>query len=174
MMETEVKIKVMNLEAVRAKLVGLGASVVRPAAVEDNRLFDFPGGPLTKSRRALRLRIVGRKAFLTFKGAPEPSRSFKVREEYETETKNPRQTLRILKSLGLRTVFAYRTLRERLRKGTLNISLDENEAGRFLEIEGKRSDITRLARALGYTRRDFVKADYVALLLAGKKPEEKK
>jgi len=53
-----------------------------------------------------------------------------------------------------------------LRYGRVKITLDESEVGYFLELEGKRSDIVRLAEKLGYSRQDFIKSDYVQMIMA--------
>ncbi len=34
----------------------------------------------------------------------------------------------------------------------------------FIELEGKRGDIIKLARSLGYSRKDFITRDYVELI----------
>jgi adenylate cyclase class 2 len=110
------------------------------------------------------LRIAGRRATLTFKGEPQKSRSFKVREEFETQVRDPKETRRILKALGLKEGFAYRKHRTVLRKSRLTICLDETAAGDFLELEGERHEITRFARALGFGRADFITRSYVEML----------
>ena len=85
MTEIEVKIRIEDVKAVREKLLGLGAVVARERHLEENVLFDFDPPSLHPARRALRLRMAGRRATLTFKGEPRKSRSFKVREEFETQ-----------------------------------------------------------------------------------------
>lgn len=164
MTEIEVKIRVQDARAVRGRLLGLGAVLARERHLETNVLYDFPDGPLRKGRRALRLRVTGKRATLTFKGPPQGSRSFKVREEFETQIQNPRQARKILDALGLRPAFTYRKHRTVFRKGRLAVCLDETSAGVFLELEGKRHEIVRFARTLGYGRADFLKSDYVELI----------
>jgi len=164
MTEIEVKIRVDDIKAVREKILGLGAVVARERHLEENVLFDFDPPALRPARRALRLRIAGRRATLTFKGQPQKSRSFKVREEFETQVRDPKETRRILKALGLKEGFAYRKHRTVLRKSRLTICLDETAAGDFLELEGERHEITRFARALGFGRADFITRSYVEML----------
>ncbi|MBP1659863.1 MAG: putative adenylyl cyclase CyaB [Candidatus Aminicenantes bacterium] len=164
MTEIEVKIRVDDIKAVREKILGLGAVVARERHLEENVLFDFDPPALRPARRALRLRIAGRRATLTFKGEPQKSRSFKVREEFETQVRDPKETRRILKALGLKEGFAYRKHRTVLRKSRLTICLDETAAGDFLELEGERHEITRFARALGFGRADFITRSYVEML----------
>ena len=166
MIEIEVKIKVPDLKTTRQKLLEMGCEIVHDFYREWNALYDFPDSRLASRQEALRLRLAGKKAFITFKGQPRKSRSFKIREEFESEIKNIRDFKKILHRLGLRAVFEYRKKRMLLRSGRVKITLDESEVGCFLELEGKRSDIVRLAEKLGYSRRDFIKSDYVQLIMA--------
>lgn len=166
MTEIEVKIRIGDPAAAREKVVGLGAAVVRERHLEKNVLYDFPTGALREARHALRLRTTGQRATLTFKGEPQKSRSFKVREEHETQVRDPRQARRILAALGLRPAFAYEKRRTVFRKARLTIAIDETAAGNFLELEGERHEIVRFARALGYKRADFITVDYVTLIAA--------
>lgn len=164
MLEIEVKIRVDNLEEVRGRLVHTGAVLHKARHLEENTLYDLPDDTLFRRRCALRLRTSGRKAFLTYKGPPQKSRKFKVREEYETEVKNPRHTKRILQALGYRRVFHYRKHRTVYRVKKLKICLDETAVGCFLELEGERSDIVRFAQRLGYTKQDFITTDYISMI----------
>ena len=166
MLEIEAKIKVDNLKVIKEKLLALGCQVEKDFYREWNAFFDFPDSHLTRNKQALRLRVVGKKAFLTFKGQPLKSRSFKIREELETEVKNLKHFKKILKKLGLKQIFEYRKKRMMLRKDKVKICLDESEAGCFMELEGKRSDLVRLAKQLGYSRKDFLTADYVQMIKA--------
>jgi adenylate cyclase class 2 len=101
---------------------------------------------------------------LTLKGPSRKSRSFKVREESETEVKKPRELARILKALGLKPSFSYRKDRTLFRKRRLTICLDETPAGAFIELEGERHEIVKFARHLGFTRKDFLTSSYVEIL----------
>jgi predicted adenylyl cyclase CyaB len=164
MTEIEVKIRIGDAPAARERILGLGAVVARDRHLESNVLYDFASGVLREGHRALRLRTSGKRATLTFKGAPQKSRSFKIREEFETQVRDPGQARKILKALGLREAFAYRKHRTIFRKARLTISLDETEAGTFIELEGERHEIVHFAQALGYGRTDFITSSYVELL----------
>ena len=164
MTEIEIKIKIDDPKAMREKLLGLGVAVSRDRHFEKNVLYDFDSGALRASRRALRLRTTGKRATLTFKGEPQKSRSFKVREEFETQVRDPREMRRILKALGLKEVFAYGKHRTVLRKSRLTLCIDETEAGNFLELEGERHEIVKFARALKVRRTEFITRSYIELL----------
>ena len=164
MLEIEVKIKIEEVESVSQKITAQGALLTKERYLEDNTLYDFPSQLLYKKNQALRLRKINRKTFLAFKGPPQKSRKFKVREEYETEVKNAKQLKKIMKSIGLIPVFNYKKHRTIYRKKNLKICLDETQAGNFIELEGERSDIVRFAKALGFSKREFIKSDYIQLL----------
>ena len=169
MIEIEVKIRIQNLKEIRAKLEKLNAAVSRDRHHEVNTLFDYPSGQLRLKKQAVRLRSIHKKHYLTFKGTPQKSRQFKVREEYETEVRNLKGTRKILESLGLKPTYQYEKFRTQYRSKRLKICLDETEAGNYLELEGYRHEIVRFAKALGFLRRDFIKKDYIQLLEEDKK-----
>jgi adenylate cyclase class 2 len=169
MVETEVKIRVPDLAAVKQKLLTMGAVVTQPRHLEENILYDDDEGRLRSRHCALRLRAAGRTSVLTFKGARQKARSFKVREEFETVVKDRGQTKKILRALGFKPSFSYAKHRTVLRKGKLTVTLDETAAGTFIELEGERHEITRLARSLGYGRADFITASYVDMIRDARK-----
>ena len=181
--ETEVKIRIADKKDVRDRLRKLGFRLQHPRSLEDNTLFDTPDRKLRKVRSILRLRHYGRRCLLTYKGTPAPDRFYKSRTEMETEIENPQAARSIFEALGLQPVFQYqkyrcyyaldeqedrgRNLREAgIRKAaTGEIALDETPIGNFLELEGSRQWIDRVARQLGYTRQDYITASYGALYL---------
>lgn len=164
MVEIEIKIKVKDLGSVEGKILHLGAKLEKERFFEENTLYDFPSEALYKKRQALRLRKIGQKTFLTFKGTPQKSRKFKIRDEYETEVKHQKQLKKILKSLGLVPVFDYQKYRKVFKKGSLKINLDETSAGNFVEMEGERNEIVKFAKALGFSKDEFINLDYVQLI----------
>lgn len=164
MVETEVKIRIDDINSLKDKILKLEAKLEKERHHEENTLYDFPSRILTKKRQALRVRTAGKKTFLTFKGPPEKSRKFKIRKEYETEVKNQKQLKKILKSLGLIPVFNYTKQRTVYRKKHLKICLDETSIGVFLELEGEQNTIVKFTDALGIPKKEFIKLDYVQLL----------
>jgi adenylate cyclase class 2 len=164
MVEIEVKIRVDDIKKTREKILELGAKLEKERFYEENTLYDFTSKTLYKKRQALRLRKINKKSFLTFKGAPQKSRKFKIREEHETEVKNEKQLRKILKSLGFVPIFNYEKHRTVCRKKNLKISLDETSVGNFIELEGKREEIVKFATALGVSKKEFIKLDYIQLI----------
>ncbi len=172
MVEIEIKIKVKDLSSVEGNILRQGAKLEKERFFEENTLYDFPSEALYKKRQALRLRKIGQKTFLTFKGTPQKSRKFKIRDEYETEVKHQKQLQKILKSLGLAPVFDYQKYRKVFKKGSLKINLDETSAGNFLEMEGERNEIVKFAKALGFSKNEFIKLDYVQLIKKNNPPSK--
>jgi adenylate cyclase class 2 len=164
MLETEVKIKITDPASIREKILAASAQLEKEKYFEENILYDFPDQTLLSKKQAIRLRTIGKKNYLAFKGAPQKSRSFKIREEFETEVKNPQHQKKILKNLGLQPTFQYQKHRTVFRMKSLKICLDEMSIGNYLELEGKQNHIVQFAKTLGFTRNDFIKKDYVQLI----------
>lgn len=164
MVEIEIKIRIKDIQSLAKKISDLGAQIEKERFFEENTLYDFPSRSLYKKRQALRLRKVNKKIFFAFKGAPQKSRKFKIREEHETEVKNEKQLKKILKSVGLVPVFNYKKHRTVFRKKRLKICLDETPVGNFIELEGQRGEIVRFAKALRFEKKEFIKLDYIQLM----------
>jgi adenylate cyclase class 2 len=168
--ETEIKLVVPNLRALRRKLRELGFRVVRPRHFESNVLYDFPDLRLWKARSLLRLRQAGREWFLTFKGAPFGSRTYKIRQEIEARVVDGSVVAEILEGLGLRPAFRYqkyRTVFAQIARGRQKpcalAELDETPIGSYLELEGPAAWIDRVAKQLGYSHDHYITASYASL-----------
>ena len=166
MVEVEVKARIGDPAAARALLAAAGAVEARPRHREINTLYDFRDRRLTRAGRAVRLRVVGTKALLTYKGPALKSRRFKVREEIQTEVKKAGAAAKILAELGLVPVFHYEKRRTLFKKGPLTVCLDELAIGNFLEVEGERPKIVRFMKALGIPPKDWIKSSYISLITA--------
>jgi adenylate cyclase class 2 len=176
--ETEVKLPVSGLRAVRERLKSLGFRVVEPRHFESNRVLDFADLRLRKARCLLRLRVEGARCLLTFKGAPLDSRAYKVRREIETRVADGRRMEEILAALGLEEKFRYdkyrTTLARRREKAGAHralVEVDETPIGNFLELEGPARWIDGVARELGYNRKDYITHSYGALFFAWRRRE---
>lgn len=164
MTEIEVKIEIKDIDRIKEKITSLGAKLIKNRFLEENTLYDFPTQLLYSQRQALRLRTANKKTFLTFKGAPQKSRKFKIRKEYETEVKSRKNIKKILKELRLVPTVRYKKYRSVYRMNHLKICLDETSFGIFMELEGERNEIVKVANALGFTKKEFIKLDYVQLM----------
>lgn len=94
----------------------------------------------------------------------------KVREEIEVEVANAEILTKIFEGLGMRGWFRYEKYRTTFALPSasrwardLLIELDETPMGTFVELEGPAEAIDRAARELGYSPRDYVLKNYLAL-----------
>ena len=165
MLEREVKIRFADPDLARAALAGIGAAPLRPRRLQDDTLFDTPGGTLRARRAVVRLRCEPDRAFLTYKGPVQPG-PMKVREEQETEVADAEVLRRVLHELGLQAWFRYQKFREEYQAPGVVIALDETPVGTYLEIEGSEDGILAIAEALGCTPADFILDSYRGLFVA--------
>ena len=162
--EIEVKLRFDHPENALARLQSVGAVESRPRLFEDNILFDRAHDPLHRTHRALRLRRVGDRAVVTFKGPVEGEHRHKVRVEHETDVADGDATERILLSLGYEPHWRYQKYRTEFTLGPLHVCLDETPLGCFVELEGSPDEIDRTAEELGFDVDDYVTASYRKLL----------
>jgi adenylate cyclase, class 2 len=176
--EIEVKLRVAEVTSVLGNLRRLGASE-RGRVLERNTLYDTPDSALRMTRCVLRVRQevgapswtvrAGRsRAVVTFK-SPVPTIAlsrYKEKLERETAILHPERWVRMLRSLGFRPGFRYEKYRTSFQLMGLDVSLDETPVGTFLELEGPRRAIDRVARELGYLRRDYARGTYWDLYAA--------
>ncbi len=125
----------------------------------------------------------GTRVVLTFKRPAELSKTdletgdrfagagrHKVREEIEVEVAEAGNLTKILEGLGMRGWFRYEKYRTTFKlpavahwaEGLL-IELDETPVGTYVELEGPAEAIDRAARELGFSPRDYVLKNYLAL-----------
>lgn len=190
--EIEVKLPARDVPAIVRRLQAMGA---RPVAriFEQNALFDTPDEYFRRHQSILRIRVEehagqgwkpqrrkSRKpaceGLLTFKCPAESSGKrrhvaqtrYKERLEIEYQLPDARRFGRLLERLGLRSWFQYEKYRThfRIAGSALHIDLDETPIGTFLELEGPRKAIDHVARALGYSARDYITASYLELYAA--------
>ena len=163
--ETEVKIKIEAIEGFVDYLLSRGAARVSERSFEDNILFDFPDGSLEKARCILRVRSVGGRGILTYKGAPRPDVIFKSREELETCVESPETAIVILERIGMTRGFRYQKYRQEFALDGVHVAVDETPVGYYAELEGTEEDILNLAEKLGIEKSCFIRKSYRALYL---------
>ena len=170
--ETEIKVSLASTGVVREQLAPLGCSLLSSRHFEDNYLLDFADGRLKERMLLLRVRLVGGKAWLTYKGPPRPEGIFKVREELEISVEDGSVALRILENLDLRVWFRYQKYREEYAVPVpgesgqeIHLALDETPIGTYAEFEGAEEAIRATASALGFDESKFVRASYYSLYL---------
>lgn len=165
--EVEVKLRVKDAGGLGERLDGLGARILHPREFEDNRTYDFPDHQLTRRGSMLRIRVLDRAAFLTYKGRSSIASRAKVRDEIESSfpaSEAPALTA-IISSIGLVPVFRYQKYRTTWEVPGLLIMLDETPIGDYIEIEGDPGLIDTMAERLGYQPGDFITSSYRDLYL---------
>jgi adenylate cyclase, class 2 len=170
--ETEIKLRVSDLAGMIRKLSHLGARC-NGRVLERNILYDTPDSDIRGGHRLLRLRIETpapsrlvrggrRRARITSKRPPlAPTRSrYKENLEREAPLSSASTWGAAVRAIGFRAGFRYEKFRTTFRLPGLHLDLDETPVGTFLEIEGAPRSIDRIARALGFSRRDYIRSTY--------------
>jgi adenylate cyclase, class 2 len=170
--ETEIKLRLEDLDCFRRRLELADAVLVAPRHFEDNHVFDFPDGRLRGRGCLLRLRVTPHQAILTYKGPAQPGGPFKSREELETTIANAAETMKILKHLGLKVWFRYQKFREEYTLGVkeypeaeVHVALDQTPLGFYAELEGSPQCIRALAAQLGFNEGEFIRDSYYSLYI---------
>ena len=140
--ELEVKLYVSDLEALKKKLIALGASTKQARTREINLRFDTANGELTRNFKALRLRS-DTAARLTYKGPSSSKDGVRVRQEIEFEVSDFSAARSFLEALGYQVAMIYEKQRAEYSLLGTSISLDELPYGDFVEIEGDDPQVIR-------------------------------
>ncbi|MFZ3330975.1 MAG: class IV adenylate cyclase [Candidatus Acidiferrales bacterium] len=177
--EIEIKLPVTDLRATIRAMRALGA-VSQGRTFESNTLYDTPHSDLRNRGRLLRVRIESaapatarihsisvRRVVLTSKApsrqhnATRKNRRYKERaEREEVAPHDARNWPATLAALGFQPAFRYEKYRSTFNLHGLHLDLDETPVGTFLELEGRPAAIDRVARALGYTPGQYIRATY--------------
>jgi predicted adenylyl cyclase CyaB len=165
MEEIEIKFVVKDTKTITEKLRKLGFRIAVGRHREKNYLFDDEAGSLQKAGKLLRVRKTPSSQTVTYKGPISATSKLKHREEIECRIENADTVIRILQEVGFGVRTEYSKYRTVFEKEGFNISLDETEAGNYLEVEGPSDeDITKLGEKLGYSEQDFVRRTYAELI----------
>jgi adenylate cyclase class 2 len=133
--ETEVKVRIPTVEALRPLLEALGFQLQQRPALEQSTLWDR-SGELLQRGSALRTRRFAGVATTTFKGAKVPDALLKIRPEYETQVADLEAFEALLTALGYSPVLRMEKTREVWVRAELEACLDQTPFGCFLELEG--------------------------------------
>jgi adenylate cyclase class 2 len=181
--EIEIKLRITNISEILHKIKNLRA-IPQPRLKEQNILYDTPQSHRRRRKMLLRLRIEtpatqnastksrAERVILTSKAPPPIQRNnkpsqYKIRAEREqVAATSSRQYAKTLTSLGFRPSFRYDKFRTTFRLPNLHLDLDETPAGVYLELEGSPKAIDSTARALGFTKKDYLRATYWDLYAA--------
>lgn len=161
--ESEVKIRVDDLDQVRKRIEATGAILDVPSTLEQNLVFDDADGRLVANEQLLRLRRWGDTSLLTFKGPKRMQGAIKIRPEHETVVLDGAATRHLVEALGYRIVKRYEKYREMWSIGPVLVVLDRTPAGDFVELEGPVDDLEPLAAELELDLGDAVSESYLEL-----------
>lgn len=160
--EIEVKFFVKDPETTRSRIRALGGEAAEPV-FESNIRYEDPERSFLRRGQLLRLRKDDG-VTLTFKSnAPESDRQFKVRRELEVKVDDFGRTDEIIRAIGFHREQVYEKYRETYRLDGAVLCLDRMPFGTFLEIEGDRSAIRRLADALKMDWNRRILVSYLAI-----------
>lgn len=162
-LETEAKMRVRDLDALRSKLARLGAAN-EGDCLERNWVLDNPSNSLYGDGILLRVRNMGGTGgLLTVKRKIEDG-EFKTREEVETMVDSTDELLRQFEILGLRPTWIYEKMRQTWLWHDCILALDEcPEMGSFVEIEGTPAAIRAACADLGLDPADHIDDSYLGL-----------
>jgi adenylate cyclase class 2 len=170
MMEIEVKVKA-DLEEVEKRLVEGGANFVNDERQIDT-YYNAPHRDFAETDEALRLRSVGRKSTLTYKGPRLDALSKSRNEITLSVSREPTQDL--LASLGFSKFGQVTKFRRNYRLGDLLVSLDDVKTlGTFMEIEavGEEKDfefhekkVVEALKTLGFGEGEIIRGSYLELV----------
>ncbi|MBK5256520.1 MAG: class IV adenylate cyclase, partial [Vicinamibacteria bacterium] len=110
--ETEAKIRVPSLMAVRRCLVASDGRRINARAFESNTLFDWPASSIRAAGKSFRVRRYGASGSITLKGVAQVAGGLRSRVELESEVSDPGMIAEILVSLGFVPQFRYEKFRE--------------------------------------------------------------
>ena len=165
MEEIEIKFVVKETKTVTEKLRKLGFRIAVGRHREKNFLFEDASGTLRRQGKLLRVRKTPSGQTLTYKGPISVGSKLKHREEIECRLEDAEVLMHILREVGFTVSTEYSKYRTVFEKDGFSISLDETEAGNYLEVEGPSDEeITKLAEKLGYSEKDFVRQTYAELI----------
>jgi adenylate cyclase class 2 len=166
--EIEIKLRLPDkLEKIRRTLRDQGFRVSKSRGHESNVLFDTPKRLLRSHGKLIRVRRVGARSLLTYKGPSEPGR-YKKRREIEMNFPDAYSLEQIFNEIGYHPIFRYEKFRTEYAKapGAGKVLLDETPIGNYLEIEGNPRWIDSTARLLGFSTADYITRSYGYLYLA--------
>jgi adenylate cyclase class 2 len=163
MIECELKIPVDALAGIRRRLRAADAERLTPSERESNILFDTDDGALATAGQVLRVRRVGDRNVLTFKGPPAFAGAVKQRLEIELDVSSDERISELLQALGYSPRMRYEKDRESWSIGAVRVDLDHTPMGDFVELEGPTDALASAAHGLGLDPEDAVAGSYVGL-----------
>ena len=162
-LEHEIKLRVAELDGIRARLREVGAVLRQAATFEDNWVLDDAAGSIGGGGCLLRVRRWGDAAYVTFKGPARFAGGVKTRQEIETPVGDAAVTLELLAALGFTPWRRYQKRRETWSLQDVTVALDETPMGCFVELEGPPPAIPEVAARLALDPGRAVAGTYLHL-----------
>jgi len=161
-LEIEVKFYLSDMSFIRNCIIGLGAES-KGRVFETNIRFEDTDKNLARNKSLLRLRKDTRTT-LTFKSEPLiKDDQYKVLRELEVEISSFSIMKLILESLGFYEEQRYEKHRETFVLKDATLCLDAMPYGHFLEIEGSKRQIKKLASQIGLPWDKRIVLNYLAI-----------
>jgi adenylate cyclase, class 2 len=161
--ETEIKFYLPDPEAMRARLLALGA-VCHGRHMEHNIRLDDAAGSIEARKMVLRIRSMMTEQttthLLTVKAHEEGADDLSSRREIELEISDGDAMLAALAVLGYRPFFRYEKRRETFDLRGCEVVIDEMPYGWFMEIEGTADAIRARVTELGFDLADGLTCGY--------------
>ena len=165
MREVEVKILEIDNDLIEKKILSLGGKFIEKVLIIDD-FFDFHDRSLSERGAFLRIRSIGGRGEITYKGREKNIEGCKTRNEIQTEASDSRQLTAIIEKLGLEKGMHAEKARTSYNLGGVRIEIDEYpEIPPFLEIEGANEDsVRRAVEKLGFKMGDTTTKDWAEVL----------
>ncbi|MGB0063840.1 MAG: class IV adenylate cyclase [Terracidiphilus sp.] len=167
--ETEIKFRVDDLDALARKLESAGFRCRTPRTFESNVLYDTPDRQLRARTEILRIRSYDSRWTLTHKRLPRSGPGedrHKHRIETETEIAHGEALADFFLSLGFVSAFRYEKWRAEWTDGEGHCVVDETPIGNYAELEGSPAWIDRAAARLSVDPAQYVTLSYGRLFEA--------
>ncbi len=169
MLEVEIKAYCTDLAQIRNRVTEMGGEKISVRHDRD-RYFNHPSRDFALTDEAFRIRSIGEKCYLTYKG-PKLSTRSKARVEEEVSVGDGNVAGRILQALSFEEVLIVEKKREVWKIGDIEICLDEIDGlGTFVELEFQaeekeraEEELFKLACELGLE--DFETRSYMELII---------
>jgi adenylate cyclase, class 2 len=161
--ETEIKFRVADIEALTLRLQAAGFHLETARSFESNTLYDTADRQMRARTEILRIRSYAGRWTLTHKRLPGNSPAedrHKHRVEIETEVADGDALAEVFRSLGLVAAFRYEKWRTERQESDGHCVIDETPIGDFAELEGSPEWIDRIAAQLGVSQSDYLTLSY--------------
>jgi adenylate cyclase, class 2 len=161
--ETEIKFRVADIEALTLRLEAVGFRLQTPRSFESNTLYDTQDRQMRTRTEILRIRSYAGRWTLTHKRLPGNSPAedrHKHRVETEIEIADGNALAEVFRSLGLVAAFRYEKWRTEWQEGDGHCVIDETPIGDFAELEGSPEWIDRIAVRLGVSQSEYLTLSY--------------